>query len=127
VWEKYHSQLEVDADLNEQDVTAKICLKILEQSCATNESVDRWVLPPDDPEQREDLTKITQTLEHNVRKLLDPIQQEHQQPASILSRRKYRTLRMVARARRRAAGHHNKKEQQNQQQENETTTSSLQR
>jgi len=125
VWEKYHSQLRTEEDLTEQDVTAKICLKILERSCVTNEGVDKWVLPPDDPEQREDLVKITETLENDVRKLLldghcnngnnnnnNNGQRSGVDAPPVLSLRKYRTLRMVARARRRAAGHHHKKQQQ---------------
>lgn len=68
-----YAQCYSNSDLTEEDVTAKICLKILERSCKTNERIDKWVLPPENEEQREDLARITQTLEMDVRKLLDPI------------------------------------------------------
>jgi hypothetical protein len=104
VWEKYHKVIMDDSednicdDLCEQDVTAKICLKILERSCSTNESIDRWVLPTDDDkEQREDLTRMANTLEMDVRKLLDPFSDD--EPQKLLSLRQYRTLRLVARIR----------------------------
>ena len=129
IFEKYHDQLmleeaqhqllqqedvepyEVDEHgLTEQDVTAKICLKILERSCVSNENVDRWVLPPPNTqEEREDLMKITQTLENDVRKLLDPTSQyQKNTPLSVISLRKYRTLRLIAKAkqRRRRNSHH---------------------
>jgi hypothetical protein len=34
--------------LDESDVTAKICLKILERSCETNQMIDKWVLSSKD-------------------------------------------------------------------------------
>jgi hypothetical protein len=34
--------------LDERDVTAKICLKILERSCETNQMIDKWVLSSKD-------------------------------------------------------------------------------
>jgi hypothetical protein len=107
VWEKYQKAIMDDCshrnfdDLTEQDVTAKICLKILERSCTTNERIDRWVLSPEDEEQREDLARITQTLETDVRKLLDPIACK-EVSQNYLTLQQYRTLRLVARARRRA-------------------------
>jgi hypothetical protein len=107
VWEKYQKAIMDDCshrnfdDLTEQDVTAKMCLKILERSCTTNERIDRWVLSPEDEEQREDLARITQTLETDVRKLLDPIACK-EVSQNYLTLQQYRTLRLVARARRRA-------------------------
>jgi hypothetical protein len=103
VWEKYHKVIMDDPenhiydDLTEQDVTAKICLKILERSCSTNENIDRWVLRADDKARRDDLTRIADTLEMDVRRLLDSFSGD--QPQKILSLRKYRTLRLVASAR----------------------------
>jgi hypothetical protein len=113
IWLKYQKLILEETssvgDLTEDDYTAKICLKILEKSCVTNERIDQWVLPPDTPEQRHDLQQIAQTLEHDVRKLLNnnkSIIHENDEDAAkeekpSLSLRKYRTLRLVARARRR--------------------------
>lgn len=106
VWEKYHKVIMDDTDnhlyddLTEQDVTAKICLKILERSCSTNENIDRWVLPADDETQRDDLSRIADTLEMDVRRLLDAYGED--EPQKTLSLRKYRTLRLVASARAKA-------------------------
>jgi hypothetical protein len=103
VWEKYHKVIMDDPenhiydDLTEQDVTAKICLKILERSCITNENIDRWVLRADDKARRDDLTRIADSLEMDVRRILDSFSDD--QPQKILSLRKYRTLRLVASAR----------------------------
>lgn len=111
VWEKYQKAvLEEDVDdLTEQDVTAKICLRILERSCASNKYVDRWVLPEgEDQEQREDLDRIVQTLESDVRKLLDPIALPV--PQKTLTLKAYRILRLVARARRRSNKRRNKQQ-----------------
>ena len=120
VWEKYHQVIMDDcessdgdcAGLTEQDVTAKICLKILERSCSTNEHVDRWVLPPDyDDHDVQDLQHITQTLEMDVRKLLLPshheqgqqaiLPQSQQETTKAVSIQRYKLLKMVARARKR--------------------------
>lgn len=89
-----------DSDLDRSDVTAKICLKILERSCETNQMIDKWVLSSkngnnaigsnidsdsNDSEnqksafnhrqrsaiaQRRDLQEVTDKLEHDVRQLL---------------------------------------------------------
>jgi hypothetical protein len=127
VWDKYHKVIMdeeedndgVDSYLTEEDVTAKICLKILERSCVSNEHVDRWVLPPEDQGEREDLQIIAQTLESDVRKLLDPMiacqtnntqngstsaAQSQQNKKKIRLLQQYRILRLIARARRRARG-----------------------
>jgi hypothetical protein len=118
VWDKYHKVIMeeesdgVDSYLTEEDVTAKICLKILERSCVSNEHVDRWVLPREDQGEREDLQSIAQTLESDVRKLLDPMiacktnnsPQAQQMKKKIRLLKQYRILRLIARARRRARG-----------------------
>jgi hypothetical protein len=86
-----------DDGLDERDVTAKICLKILERSCETNQMIDKWVLSSKNSAtntehennsnnipskalsfrkkraamaQRRDLQEVTDQLEHDVRQLL---------------------------------------------------------
>ena len=133
IWEKYTKvileELSEDSSLQEglttEDVTAKICLKILERSCTTNEHVDRWVLSSDDigledmPHRTEDLQAIVQTLEMDVRRLLDPITSSSSDDSSITASaaeenkdssrtnrfiQQYRILRLIARARQRTTG-----------------------
>jgi hypothetical protein len=117
VWEKYHKVIMDDccADSNgngkdcddcpgltEQDVTAKICLKILERSCVSNENVDRWVLTPNDNQQKQDLQHITKKLEKDVRKLLLPVAlAEPNETPKALTIQRYKLLRILARARKR--------------------------
>jgi hypothetical protein len=116
VWEKYQNMIreelrtDVAEDLTEQDVTAKICLKILERSCETNERIDRWVLPPDSDENQHDLTSITEKLETDVRKLLHPV--TSMETPYNLTLQKYRTWRVIAKARRRAKNYHKRYLQQ---------------
>jgi hypothetical protein len=131
VWEKYHKVIMDDcaassssssdengnhqpchdcdcAGLTEQDVTAKICLKILEGSCSTNENVDRWVLPQDNNGvlEKQDLQHITKKLETDVRKLLLPVAlAPPQETPRALTIQQYKLLKMVARARRRRSGY----------------------
>jgi hypothetical protein len=127
VWDKYHKLIMEEKEddfaqddsyyLTPEDVTAKICLKILERSCVSNEHVDRWVLPPEDQGERADLQSIAQTLESDVRKLLDPMiacnnngnggtngddPQSQQSKTTTRLLQQYRILRLIARARRRA-------------------------
>lgn len=131
VWEKYHQHIldESDTsgehhDLTEEDVTAKICLKILERSCVSNEHVDRWVFNEDAPkvEDCKHLQTIVQTLESDVRRLLDPViacQQElpqEQQEPKRLWLQQYKTLRLIARARRGHFKSERRRQQQQQQQ-----------
>uniref|UniRef100_A0A7R9WXB1 Uncharacterized protein n=1 Tax=Craspedostauros australis TaxID=1486917 RepID=A0A7R9WXB1_9STRA len=87
IWDKYREQaiasmeagveFSEGGDLTEDDVTAKICLKILEKSCATNPGVDKWLLSKPGATNgagamgHPDLEFITQQLERDVRKLLD--------------------------------------------------------
>lgn len=66
---------ENDDDFIDTDSAIRhICMKILESSCRTNEAVDRWVLASKEDaserNQREDLLRIAQTLEEDVKKLL---------------------------------------------------------
>jgi len=85
VWAKYEAQVledleEAGIEDNQELIDAnvavrKICLRILESSCRTNTNVDKWVLPsnPTEDKDNEELMKISQTLENDVRKLLHPI------------------------------------------------------
>jgi hypothetical protein len=106
VWDKYESmileELGDKEDLADEDVTAKICLKILERSCATNEGIDRWLLPHNFnaqamKEHERDLTAVIDQLERDVHELLQPTQRaEAEWKASRI-----RTLRLLVRAKRR--------------------------
>ena len=60
-------------EFTEEDIVTQTCMKILESACRTNPLVDRMTLPAKDKlSEREDLEKIAQTLEDDVRKLLNP-------------------------------------------------------
>jgi hypothetical protein len=125
VWDKYESmildELEKDQlnDLTDEDVTAKICLKILERSCHTNERIDRFLLRRPEiydssqprprlgsktqeelarQEQEKDLTTVIAQLERDVHELLKPapIRHEREWQASRI-----KTLRLLVRAKQR--------------------------
>jgi len=91
VWEKYQKAVMEDLEDGNEEMTdadiavRKICMRILESSCRTNEGVDKWILPPDaaEKEGREDIMKIAQTLENDVRQLLDPVSSEQHQMAPL--------------------------------------------
>ena len=97
VWAKYEAQVledlgeagaEEDQALIDATVAVrKICLRILESSCRTNSSVDKWVLPPNASEEKDsqELLKISQTLEDDVRKLLHPVSTEDDCTPSTLA------------------------------------------
>lgn len=73
VWNKYENlileELAEDDSFEEEDVTAKICLKILEKSCTTNEHIDRLVLK-EAVEERQEIDFIKAQLDKDVRDLL---------------------------------------------------------
>mmetsp|Transcript_43301 Transcript_43301/g.104660 ORF Transcript_43301/g.104660 Transcript_43301/m.104660 type:complete len:311 (+) Transcript_43301:158-1090(+) len=77
IWEKYQQLVMNDRayrdyeDLTEKDLTSKISLKIVERSCSTNESIDRRVLPATEVPATGFLLRVSETLETDVRKLLD--------------------------------------------------------
>jgi hypothetical protein len=114
VWNKYKQLIheEEEGDLDERDVTAKICLKILERSCETNAHVDRLFLrdfhhdPAKLQEEDRDIDTLTGQLERDVRAILDEATSK-KSPATMkkqhkaLSAQQVRTLRMVARAKQR--------------------------
>jgi hypothetical protein len=100
IWEKYSAVIleqSESEDLTPEDATAQICLKILERSCATNDFVDNMFLR--DEEGKQDLEHFTQTLEQDVRRLLQPVKEVTKPSEQELHR--FRTLRRVARIKRR--------------------------
>eukprot|EP00545_Synedropsis_sp_CCMP1620_P011612 CAMPEP_0119011388 /NCGR_PEP_ID=MMETSP1176-20130426/5648_1 /TAXON_ID=265551 /ORGANISM="Synedropsis recta cf, Strain CCMP1620" /LENGTH=358 /DNA_ID=CAMNT_0006964213 /DNA_START=151 /DNA_END=1224 /DNA_ORIENTATION=+ len=109
VWDKYESmileELGDKEDLADEDVTAKICLKILERSCHTNERIDRWILPNSAnaqamKEQQKDLTTVIDQLEQDVHELLKPDQREEVE----WQKSRIQTLRLLVRAKKRLDG-----------------------
>jgi hypothetical protein len=107
VWDKYEQEIMQEIEsaegLTEEDVTAKICLRILERSCTTNEGVDKLFLREHDAkameEQQQDISNITQQLEKDVRAILDP--KHKAEPANAMTAQRVKALRMVVRAKRR--------------------------
>ena len=107
VWDKYESmimdELGQDGDMTDEDVTAKICLKILERSCQTNERIDKFLLRPGShgeqaqKERELDLTTVIDQLERDVRELLKPL--PHHEKEWRASRIK--TLRLLVKAKKR--------------------------
>jgi len=70
---KRRKKSRVSDEWTEEDMVTRTCMKILESACRTNPLVDRMTLKAEDRiSDREDLEKIAQTLEDDVRKLLDP-------------------------------------------------------
>lgn len=121
VWDKYETmildELEKEElnDLTDEDVTAKVCLKILERSCHTNEGIDRFLLRRSDAsdssqrqrlgseerariEHEKDLTTVIAQLERDVHELLKPASKRHEREWRA-SRMK--TLRLLVRAKQR--------------------------
>ncbi len=122
VWDKYETMIlqelgrDQHSDLTDEDVTAKICLKILERSCQTNERVDRFLFrrsPSDDDkslsslqidqdqvriEHERDLATIIEQLERDVRELLKPIPTRHEREWRAS---RIQTLRLLVRAKKR--------------------------
>ena len=97
VWAKYEAQVLEDLEdaggeddqalIDAKVAVRKICLRILESSCRTNSSVDKWVLPSYQSEEKDiqELMKIAQTLEDDVRKLLHPVSAEDDCTPSALA------------------------------------------
>jgi len=119
VWNKYAADVMDTAaaaqssngeSLTETDVTAQICLKILERSCQTNEMIDKLVLSKDKDdtvaEQRRDLQEVTDTLERDVRRLLLSSGGEGRDgsaagTATARTVKRFRMLRILARSKKR--------------------------
>jgi hypothetical protein len=79
IWEKYYEQVvQEKEEAADDEVTAKICQRIIEKSCTTNEGVDKWCLESNGancPRQDETdyLQWMEEQLEEDVRNLLlDP-------------------------------------------------------
>lgn len=107
IWDKYETRiLEEDYDekmMTEDDMTTKICLKILEKSCETNQRIDDWCCAIDDEEclrmkqeQTTDILIAMDQLEADVHALLSS-----QEDQGTISARRMFTLRLLARVRRR--------------------------
>ena len=94
IWDKYRRLIleDVDDSITEEEIVARTCLKIMERSCKTNAGVDKLFLNKNhhhphlhgsssssNHKRNSDLQKITQTLESDVRKLLDPFSEGQQQ------------------------------------------------
>lgn len=90
IWNKYETQIleeymednsDVDLDELQEEITAQICLRILERSCITNETVDKMFLNSERNESKDtrrnrrrnaerDLEKIKIKLERDMKELL---------------------------------------------------------
>jgi hypothetical protein len=116
VWEKYATVILNECSSNhqkgvvvsEQDVTAMICCKILEKSCTTNEMVDRLVLSHTNKNRADqaDLQHFTDTLEKDVRMLLqleDQYQKQYESDKKQLSVKRFKMLRKIVKLKRRMA------------------------
>eukprot|EP00543_Licmophora_paradoxa_P004953 CAMPEP_0202442010 /NCGR_PEP_ID=MMETSP1360-20130828/1513_1 /ASSEMBLY_ACC=CAM_ASM_000848 /TAXON_ID=515479 /ORGANISM="Licmophora paradoxa, Strain CCMP2313" /LENGTH=344 /DNA_ID=CAMNT_0049057241 /DNA_START=41 /DNA_END=1075 /DNA_ORIENTATION=- len=92
-----------------EDVTAKICLKILERSCQTNQRIDKWVLNDNSnsskeiEEQARDIMIITEQLEKDVHELLRPKKRRDEKEVAAT---KLKVLRLLVRAKRRLEKRH---------------------
>jgi hypothetical protein len=118
VWDKYEAMIlkELDQEgqhvdeLSNEDLTTKICLKILERSCHTNEGIDRLLLKESQrsalKEQEEsarkehdkDLATVIDQLESDVRELLQPYPTRHEREWKAS---RIQTLRVLVRAKKR--------------------------
>jgi len=110
IWSKYEQIIleEMgDGEIDDDSVTAQICLKILERSCHTNSHVDNFFIKNGEKshaqrammeEQMQDLSTVIHQLENEVRELLEPVVQrtEIEREAS-----RVKTLRLLVRAKRR--------------------------
>ena len=93
IWEKYAKQVMQEEDWeDEEDLTSKICYKILEKSCTSNAAVDAALLGED----AHDLKEITRKLEKEVFNLL-----HDDEAAKQWAIRRYKTLRTLLRIRHR--------------------------
>ncbi|KAL7580311.1 hypothetical protein ACA910_004347 [Epithemia clementina (nom. ined.)] len=98
LWEKYATQIiqEEDFNENEQDLTSRICYRILQKSCETNKKIDSMFMP----DQAHDLQEITRKLEQDVYDLLDSKAEDRSKWAI----RRYKILRALLRIRRQMEG-----------------------
>lgn len=111
IWSKYEriimDEIEDEDDVDDDAVTAQICLKILERSCQTNSQVDNFFLKNTEgsgasnalmQEQMQDLSTVIDQLEREVKDLLEPVvkKTENERQTSRM-----KTLRLLVRAKRR--------------------------
>eukprot|EP00587_Corethron_hystrix_P008646 CAMPEP_0113312734 /NCGR_PEP_ID=MMETSP0010_2-20120614/9449_1 /TAXON_ID=216773 ORGANISM="Corethron hystrix, Strain 308" /NCGR_SAMPLE_ID=MMETSP0010_2 /ASSEMBLY_ACC=CAM_ASM_000155 /LENGTH=321 /DNA_ID=CAMNT_0000168625 /DNA_START=737 /DNA_END=1702 /DNA_ORIENTATION=- /assembly_acc=CAM_ASM_000155 len=94
LWEKYEAQIkeevsEIEPSLRQEELTSKVCLRILERSCTTNESIDKLLLS--DSYVNQELARLDQEVED--------ILQRKKEDQSIDSN-EFRLLRHIVRIRR---------------------------
>jgi len=110
IWKKYEQMIldEIQDGVNMDDdaVTTKICLKILERSCETNERVDKWIFRGEAKnaknkvmmqEQMQDLSTVIYQLEQEVQEILQPTEKTEAERRIT----RFKILRTLVRARRR--------------------------
>mmetsp|Transcript_12148 Transcript_12148/g.29503 ORF Transcript_12148/g.29503 Transcript_12148/m.29503 type:complete len:390 (+) Transcript_12148:307-1476(+) len=97
LWEKYATQILQEENFeNEQDLTSRVCYRILQKSCETNKRVDSLFLSDE-----QDLQDITLKLEQEVYDLL-----EHEpEDKNLWAIRRYKILKTLLRIRRKMEGH----------------------
>lgn len=89
IWEKYAKQIMEEEDWqDEDDLTTKICYRILEKSCASNPTVDALLLQED----AHDLAEITRKLEKEVFHLI-----HNDEAAKQWAVQRYKTLKTLLR------------------------------
>lgn len=93
-----------------EDMTAKICLKILEKSCQTNQRIDKWFLREEGGDERSiamkeqaaDLSSVTEQLEKDVHELLKCTASSRMDDSSKeAAATRFLTLRLLVRAKQR--------------------------
>merc|ERR1712183_975143 len=94
LWEKYEAQIkeevsEIEPSLRQEELTSKVCLRIIERSCTTNESIDKLLLS--DSYVNQELARLDQEVED--------ILQRKKEDQSIDSN-EFRLLRHIVRIRR---------------------------
>ena len=93
IWEKYAKQVMLEEDWeDEEDLTSKICYKILQKSCESNPAVDALLLQED----ANDLQEITRKLEKEVFSLI-----HDEEAAKQWSVQRFKTLKTLLRIKRR--------------------------
>mmetsp|Transcript_9757 Transcript_9757/g.18848 ORF Transcript_9757/g.18848 Transcript_9757/m.18848 type:complete len:410 (-) Transcript_9757:84-1313(-) len=93
IWEKYAKQVMQEEDWeDEDDLTSKICYKILQKSCESNSAVDAILLQED----ANDLQEITRKLEKEVFNLI-----HDEEAAKQWSVQRFKTLKTLLRIKRR--------------------------
>lgn len=98
IWEKYAKQVMEEGDWeDEDDLTSKICYKILQKSCESNAAVDAMLLQED----ANDLQEITRHFEQEVFNLI-----HDEEAAKQWSVRRFKTLKTLLRIKQRLEHKH---------------------